>query len=170
MKEKYTLLEKKLIEDREKEKEREKIKKESDSKNVTPTISPEAGVRSKYEGRQRLKISQETQENIKEQNKLPMSDINEKPLIQKVGEISLTSGGKEEKLVIKPVSFDDKGNIKSISIKNNKDKKLCDIFIEKLLKPDAWLKEKNENLGKGFCFDIDKIASLTKQCMEIEFF
>ena len=167
LKEKYTLLEKKITEDREKEKEREKIKKESDSKNVTPTISPEAGVRSKYEGRQRLKISQETQENIKEQNKLPMSDINEKPLIQKVGEISLTSGGKEEKLVIKPVSFDDKGNIKSISIKNNKDKKLCDIFIEKLLKPDAWLKEKNENLGKGFCFDIDKIASLTKQCMEI---
>ena len=63
----------------EKEKEKKKKEKESNSKNVTPTISPEGGVRSKFEGRQRIKISQEKLENIKEQNQLPMSAINEKP-------------------------------------------------------------------------------------------
>ena len=89
----------KIIIEKEKEKEKKKKEKESNSKNVTPTISPEGGVRSKFEGRQRTKINQEKLENIKEQNQLPMSAINEKPLIQKVGEISMAPSGKEDKLV-----------------------------------------------------------------------
>ena len=151
----------------EKEKEREKKKKESGSKNVTPTISPEGDVRSKFEGRQRLKISQEKLENIKEQNKLPMSAINEKPLIQKVGEISMAPSGKDEKLVIKSIRFDDNWSIKSNYIKNSKDKQLCDVFIETLLQPEMWLKETKDDLGGNFFFNIDQIASLTKQCMEV---
>ena len=82
LKNKYAELQKKILENKEKEKEREKErekkKKESNSKNVTPTISPEGGVRAKFEGRQKLKISQEKLDNIKEQNQLPMSSINEK--------------------------------------------------------------------------------------------
>ena len=96
-----------------------------------------------------------------------MSDINEKPFIQKVGEISMAPIGKEDKLEIKRIRFDDKWNIKSNFIKSNKDKKLCDLFIETLLKPDTWLKETRDDLGKNFCFNIDQIASLTKQCMEV---
>ena len=167
---KYAELQKKLLEDKEKEKEREKEKekkkKESNSKNVTPTISPEGGVRSKFEGRQKLKISQEKLDNIKEQNQLPMSEINEKPLIQKVGEISMIPSGKEDKLIIKSIRFDKNWNIKSNFVKSSKDKKLCDLFIENLLQPEAWLKDTRED-GDNFAFDIDQIASLTKQCMEI---
>ena len=167
---KYAELQKKLLEDKEKEKEREKEKekkkKESNSKNVTPTISPEGGVRSKFEGRQKLKISQEKLDNIKEQNQLPMSEINEKPLIQKVGEISMIPSGKEDKLIIKSIRFDKNWNIKSNFVKSSKDKKLCDLFIENLLQPEAWLKDTRED-GDNFVFDIDQIASLTKQCMEI---
>ena len=55
LKTKFTELQKKILE----EKEKEKKKKESNSKNVTPTISPEGGVRSKFEGRQRIKKTQE---------------------------------------------------------------------------------------------------------------
>ena len=157
----------KIITEKEKEKEKKKKEKESNSKNVTPTISPEGGVRSKFEGRQRTKINQEKLENIKEQNQLPMSAINEKPLIQKVGEISMAPSGKEDKLVIKPIRFDDKWNIKSNFIKSSKDKKLCDIFIETLLQPELWLKELKDDLGENFFFNIDQIASLTKQCMEV---
>ena len=157
----------KIIIEKEKEKEKKKKEKESSSKNVTPTISPEGGVRSKFEGRQRTKINQEKLENIKEQNQLPMSAINEKPLIQKVGEISMAPSGKEDKLVIKPIRFDDKWNIKSNFIKSSKDKKLCDIFIETLLQPELWLKELKDDIGENFFFNIDQIASLTKQCMEV---
>ena len=164
---KYAELQTKLLEIKEKEKEREKKKKESTSKNVTPTISPEGGVRAKFEGRQKLKISQEKLSNIKEQNQLPMSAINEKPLIQKVGEISMIPSGKEDKLVIKSIHFDKNWNIKSNIIKSSKDKKLCDLFIENLLQPEAWLKDTREDIGGNFVFDIDQIASLTKQCMEI---
>ena len=165
LKAKYIELEKKIIEIKEKEKEKEKKKKESNSKNVTPTISPEGGVRSKFEGRQKLKISQEKLENIKEQNQLPMSAINEKPVIQKIGEISMTPGGKEDKLVIKPIRFDDNWNIKSNFVKSSKDKKLCDTFIETLLQPDVWLKDQNDD--DNFKFSKDQIAYLTKQCMEV---
>ena len=164
---KYAELQTKLLEIKEKEKEREKKKKESTSKNVTPTISPEGGVRAKFEGRQKLKISQEKLDNIKEQNQLPMSAINEKPLIQKVGEISMIPSEKEDKLVIKSIRFDKNWNIKSNVIKSSKDKKLCDLFIENLLQPEAWLKDTREDIGGNFVFDIDQIASLTKQCMEI---
>jgi len=163
LKTKYIELEKKIIEI--KEKEKEKKKKESNSKNVTPTISPEGGVRSKFEGRQKLKISQEKLENIKEQNQLPMSAINEKPVIQKIGEISMAPSGKEDKLVIKPIRFDDNWNIKSNFIKSSKDKKLCDAFIETLLQPEVWLKDQNED--ENFKFSKDQIAYLTKQCMEV---
>ena len=52
-------------------------------------------------------------------------------------------------------------------IKSNKDKKPCDIFIETLLQPEIWLKENKEDIGEGFFFTKDQIASLTKQCMEI---
>ena len=172
LKSKFAELEKVIEQEKIKEKERERKekerkKKESTSKNVTPTISPEGGVRSKFEGRQKLKISQEKLENIKEQNQLPMSAINEKPLIQKVGEISMAPSGKDEKLVIKPIRFDENWSIKSNFIKNSKDKKLCDLFIETLLQPEVWLKETKEKLGKDFVFNIDQIASLTKQCMEV---
>ena len=165
LKAKYIELEKKIIEIKEKEKEKEKKKKESNSKNVTPTISPEGGVRSKFEGRQKLKISQEKLENIKEQNQLPMSAINEKPVIQKIGEISMAPGGKEDKLVIKPIRFDENWNIKSNFVKSSKDKKLCDTFIETLLQPDVWLKDQNDD--DNFKFSKDQIAYLTKQCMEV---
>ena len=171
LKNKYAELQKKILENKEKEKEREKErekkKKESNSKNVTPTISPEGGVRAKFEGRQKLKISQEKLDNIKEQNQLPMSSINEKPLIQKVGEIAMIQSGKEDKLVIKSIRFDNNWNIKSNFVKSSKDKKLCDLFIENLLQPEAWLKDTRDDIGENFVFDIDQIASLTKQCMEI---
>ena len=171
LKNKYAELQKKILENKEKEKEREKErekkKKESNSKNVTPTISPEGGVRAKFEGRQKLKISQEKLDNIKEQNQLPMSSINEKPLIQKVGEIAMIQSGKEDKLVIKSIRFDNNWNIKSNFVKSSKDKKLCDLFIENLLQPEAWLKDTKDDIGENFEFDIDQIASLTKQCMEI---
>ena len=171
LKNKYAELQKKILENKEKEKEREKErekkKKESNSKNVTPTISPEGGVRAKFEGRQKLKISQEKLDNIKEQNQLPMSSINEKPLIQKVGEIAMIQSGKEDKLVIKSIRFDNNWNIKSNFVKSSKDKKLCDLFIENLLQPEAWLKDTKDDIGENFVFDIDQIASLTKQCMEI---
>ena len=161
LKDKFEELEKLII------LEKEKRKKESSSKNVTPTISPEGGVRSKFEGRQRIKLDQEKLENIKEQNQLPMSSINEKPLIQKFGEISMAPSGKEDKLVIKSIRFGNKWNIKSNFIKSSKDKKPCDIFIETLLQPEMWLKESKEDLGENFFFSKDQIASLTKQCMEI---
>ena len=95
-----------------------------------------------------------------------MSEINEKPLIQKVGEISMIPSGKEDKLIIKSIRFDKNWNIKSNFVKSSKDKKLCDLFIENLLQPEAWLKDTRED-GDNFAFDIDQIASLTKQCMEI---
>ena len=147
----------------------EKEKKEllSNAQKLTPTISPEGGVRGKYECRQSHKKHQERLNNIKEQNKFPMSSINEKPLIQKVGEIAMASSNKDEKIVIKTVAFDEKWGIKSTLVQNKKDKSLCDIFIDALLKPEQWLKEIHNYEKEKFIFNIDQIAALTKQCMEI---
>ena len=103
--------------------------------------------------------------NIKEQNQLPMSSINEKPLIQKVGELAMAPSNKDDKLIIKTVRFDDKWGIKATVVPSNKDKKLCDIFIETLLQPDQWLKETHDDMNEKFFFTIDQIAALTKQCM-----
>ena len=60
----------------------------------------------------------------------------------------MAPSGKEDKLVIKPIRFDDKWNIKSNFIKSSKDKKLCDIFIETLLQPELWLKKLKDDLRK----------------------
>ena len=148
-----------------------KIKEEKEllanAQKLTPTISPEGGVRGKYESRQSHKKHQEKLNNIKEQNKFPMSSINEKPLIQKVGEIAMVSSNKDEKIIIKTVAFDEKWAIKSTLVQNKKDKSLCDIFIDALLKPEQWLKEIHNYENEKFIFNIDQIATLTKQCMEI---
>ena len=83
--------------------EKEKKKKEmlANAQKITPTISPEAGVRAKMESRQNYKRHQEKLNNIKEQNQLPMSSINEKPLIQKIGELAMAPSNKDDKLVIR---------------------------------------------------------------------
>ena len=78
----------------------------------------------------------------------------------------MAPSGEEDKLVIKPIRFDDNWNIKSNFVKSSKDKKLCDAFIESLLQPDVWLKDKNDD-EENFKFSKDQIAYLTKQCMEI---
>ena len=139
----------------------------ANAQKLTPTISPEGGVRGKYESRQSHKKHQEKLNNIKEQNKFPMSSINEKPLIQKVGEIAMASSNKDEKIIIKTVAFDEKWAIKSTLAQSKKDKSLCDIFIDALLKPEQWLKEIHNYENEKFIFNIDQIAILTKQCMEI---
>ena len=148
-----------------------KIKEEKEllanAQKLTPTISPEGDVRGKYESRQSHKKHQEKLNNIREQNKFPMSSINEKPLIQKVGEIAMISSNKDEKIIIKTVAFDEKWAIKSTLVQNKKDKSLCDIFIDALLKPEQWLKEIHNYENEKFIFNIDQIATLTKQCMEI---
>ena len=120
-------------------------------KKITPTISPEGGLCFKIEGRQNHKRNQEKINNIKEQNQLPMSSINEEPLIQKVGELAMASNKK-----------DDKYNCTS-----NKDKKLWDIFIDTLLQPEQWLKETHDEMNEKIFFIIEQIAALTKQNMEI---
>ena len=85
-----------------------------------------------------------------------MSSINDKPLIQKVGEIAMVSSNKDDKLVIKTVRFDDKWSIKSTVIPNMKDKNLCDLFIDNLLLPEKYLKgnndETNEHIDNMCCF------------------
>ena len=148
--------------------ERERKKKEimANAQKITPTISPESGARAKYESRQNHKKNQEKINNIIEQNQLPMSSINEKPLIQKVGEIAMAPSSKDDKLVIKTVSFGKNWEIKSTVAPNKKDKNLCDIFIDTLLRPEQFLKDSNYDSEK-FAFNIDQIAALTRQCMEI---
>ena len=96
-----------------------------------------------------------------------MSSINEKPLIQKIGELAMAPSNKDDKLIIKTVDFDDKWAIKPTVISNNKNKSLCDIFIETLLKPEQWLKDIRDYENERFIFSIDQIAVLTKQCLEI---
>ena len=161
LKNKYNELKKSLDEEKKRKEMLNNVQK------ITPTISPEGGVRSKIEGRQNHKRNQDKINNIKEQNQLPMSSINEKPLIQKVGELAMAPSNKDDKLVIKTVSFDDKWGIKATVVPKNKDKKLCDIFIDTLLQPDLWLKETRDDIGEKFFFTIDQIAALTKMCMEI---
>ena len=117
---KFAELQKNLAE----EKERKKKESLANAQKITPTISPEAGVRAKIESRQNFKKNQEKLNNIKEQNQLPMSSINEKPLIQKIGELAMAPSNKDDKLVIKTVRFDDKWGIKSTVIQSNKDKNL----------------------------------------------
>ena len=146
-----------------KEKQKQEALNNNDKK--TPTISPEGNLRAKIQNYQNHKRNQEKINNIKEQNQLPMSSINEKPLIQKVGEIAMVSSNKDDKLVIKTVRFDDKWSIKSTVIPSAKDKNLCDLFIETLLVPEQWLKESHDD--EHFPFTIDQIAALTKQCMDI---
>lgn len=163
LKNKYNELQKAL----EEEKERKKRELQNNAQKITPTISPEGGVRAKIQNQQNRKRNQEKISNMKEQNKLPMSSINEKPLIQKVGEIAMVSTNKEDKLVIKTVRFDDKWSIKSTVIHSAKDKNLCDIFLENLLIPEQWLKENRDEANEKFPFTIDQIAALTKQCMDI---
>ena len=147
----------------------EKKQKEllANSQKITPTISPEGGARGKYETRQNHKKHQQKIQNIKEQNHLPMSSINEKPLIQKVGEIAMASSNKNEKNIIKTIAFDEKWGIKATFTPNKKDKELCDIFIDALLRPEQWLKEIHNYENEKFIFNIDQIAALTKQCIEI---
>ena len=163
LKVKFAELQKSLAE------EKEKKKKEmlANAQKITPTISPEGGTRAKIENRQNHKRNQEKLNNIKEQNQLPMSSINEKPLIQKIGELAMAPSNKDDKLIIKTVRFDDKWGIKSTVVQSNKDKNLCDLFIDTLLQPEQWLKETHDIENERFCFSIDQIAALTKQCMEI---
>ena len=116
----------------------------SNAQKITPTISPEGGVRSKFENRQNYKRNQEKLINIKEQNQLPMSSINEKPLIHKVGELAMAPSNKDDKLIIKKIRFDENWGIKSTFVQNNKDKSLCDIFIDALLQPEQWLKDTHD--------------------------
>ena len=148
------------------EKERKKKEIMENAQKITPTISPEAGARAKYESRQFHKRNQEKINNIIEQNQLPMSSINEKPLIQKVGELAMAPSSKDDKLVIKMVNFGKNWEIKSTVAPNKKDKNLCDLFIDTLLRPEQFLKDNNYDSEK-FAFNIDQIAALTKQCMEI---
>lgn len=79
LKVKFAELQKSLAEEKEKKKEML-----ANAQKITPTISPEGGTRAKIENRQNHKRNQEKLNNIKEQNQLPMSSINEKPLIQKL--------------------------------------------------------------------------------------
>ena len=96
-----------------------------------------------------------------------MSSINEKPLIQKIGEIAMASSNKDEKIIIKTIAFDEKWGIKQNFVRNKKDKNLCDIFIDALLKPEQWVKDTHNYENEKFIFNIEQIAALTKQCMEI---
>ena len=84
-----------------------------------------------------------------------------------MGEIAMVSRNKNEKIIIKTVAFDEKWAIKSTLVQNKKDKSLCDIFIDALLKPEQWLKEIHNYENEKFIFNIEQIATLTKQCMEI---
>ena len=163
LKTKFEELKNKLKEEKEK-KQKEFI---VNTQKITPTISPEGGVRGKYESRQTYKKHQEKLHNIKEQNQLPMSSINEKPLIQKIGEIAMASSNKDEKIIIKTIAFDEKWGIKQNFVQNKKDKNLCDIFIDALLKPEQWVKDTHNYENEKFIFNIEQIAALTKQCMEI---
>ena len=147
--------------------EKEKKNREIMAQKITPTISPEGGVRAKIESKQNYKKNQEKITNIKEQNKFPMSSINEKPLIQKIGELAMAPSNKDDKLIIKQVRFDDKWGIKSTVIQSNKDKKLCDLFIDTLLKPEIWLKENHDFENEKFPFSIEQISNLTTQCLQI---
>ena len=163
LKTKFEELKNKLKEEKEK-KQKEFI---VNTQKITPTISPEGGVRGKYESRQTYKKHQEKLHNIKEQNQLPMSSINEKPLIQKIGEIAMASSNKDEKIIIKTIAFDEKWGIKQNFVRNKKDKNLCDIFIDALLKPEQWVKDTHNYENEKFIFNIEQIAALTKQCIEI---
>ena len=96
-----------------------------------------------------------------------MSSINEKPLIQKIGEIAMASSNKDEKIIIKTIAFDEKRGTKQNFVQNKKDKNLCDIFIDALLKPEQWVKDTHNYKNEKFIFNIEQIAALTKQCMEI---
>ena len=149
--------------------ERERKKKEmiSNAQKITPTISPEGGVRSKFESRQNFKRNQEKLKNIKEQNQLPMSSINEKPSILKTGELAMAPSNKDDKLIIKKIRFDDKWSIKSTIVQNNKNKNLCDVFIDALLKPEQWLKDTHDYENDRFIFSIEQIAELTNECKKI---
>ena len=79
----------------------------------------------------------------------------------------MASSNKDEKIIIKTIAFDEKWGIKQNFVQNKKDKNLCDIFIDALLKPEQWVKDTHNYENEKFIFNIEQIAALTKQCMEI---
>ena len=96
-----------------------------------------------------------------------MSSINEKPLIQKEGELAMAPSNKDDKLIIKKIRFGGNWEIKSTVVPSNKNKSLCDIFIDTLLQPEQWLKDTHDYENERFIFSIDQIEALTKECMNI---
>jgi hypothetical protein len=144
----------------EEEKKRRAILAQQNSKKVTPTLSPING----QSTNQRKPNPNKIVPTIKEKN-VPMSSLMDKPHIQKYGEIAMVSNNKDDKLIIRPVQFDENWGIKSIT--NSSEKPLCDRFLDYLLRPDEWLREDNEEAKEKFKFSIEEVAQLTKQCLDI---
>ena len=144
----------------EEEKKRRALLAKQNSKKVTPTLSPINGQSTNQRKPNPNKIIPTTKN-----TNIPMSSLIDKPYIQKYGEIAMVSNNKEDKLIIKPVQFDENWGIKSMV--NTSDKPLCDRFLDYLLRPDDWLREDNEEAKEKFKFSIEEVAQLTKQCLDI---
>ncbi len=89
----------------------------------------------------------------------------DRPLIIKEGEISILSANKnEDKLIIKRVTFDDKGKYRPKE--EVSEEPLYEKFLSALLNPLEWIK-KNDVGMERFKFRTEQIVDLTKQCIDV---
>jgi protein phosphatase len=107
--------------------------------------------------------------NLKSKNQKEFLNKNgsksDRPLIIKEGEISILSSGRnEDKLVIKRVTFDEKGKYRLTQ--ESGEEPLHEKFLKELLNPMEWLKKNDQDMER-FKFRTEQIVDLTRQCIDV---